>query len=172
MKKVILTATLVLAATACAATAQPVRWTTYAIPETGTAVDFPASIFTEQSSKPDGYGQRFRPRRPSDITVQAAPNVSNDSPAAFLANKRPPAQIQYKRVTSRFSRSRATRATGSGTTAAIFPAAWSTACSSTIRPAKSATGTDRDPDKPIASWRLAASGTVIAPEVARRAAVS
>ncbi|AHY49492.1 hypothetical protein JEY40_33960 [Bradyrhizobium japonicum] len=103
MKKVILTATLVLATTACAATAQPVRWTTYAIPETGTAVDFPASIFTEQSSKPDGYGQRFRtPDGRADITVQAAPNVSNDSPAAFLAKKRPPAQIQYKRVTSRF----------------------------------------------------------------------
>jgi hypothetical protein len=29
-------------------------------------------------------------------------NASNDSPAAFLAKKHPPARIQYKRVTPRF----------------------------------------------------------------------
>jgi hypothetical protein len=28
--------------------------------------------------------------------------VDSDTPAAFLAKKRPPARIQYKRVTSRF----------------------------------------------------------------------
>ena len=103
MKNAVLTATLVVVASACAAAAQPVRWTTFAIPETGTAVDFPASIFTEQAAKPDGYGQQFRTSDGrADITVQATPNVSHDSPAAFLAKKRPPARIQYKRVTSRF----------------------------------------------------------------------
>jgi hypothetical protein len=41
-------------------------------------------------------------RRPRQITIQAAPNVANDSPAAFLAKKNPPPRIQYKRVTPRF----------------------------------------------------------------------
>jgi hypothetical protein len=66
----------VLAASTSMALAQPVRWTTYTIPETGTSVDS---------------------RLPS-----AAPNVANDSPAAFLAKKNPPPRIQYKRVTARF----------------------------------------------------------------------
>jgi len=85
------------------ATAQPVRWTTFTIPATGTSVDFPASIFTEQAGKPDGEGLRFTTSDGSaDLSIQAAPNVSNDSPAAFLAKKNPPSRIQYKRVTSRF----------------------------------------------------------------------
>jgi hypothetical protein len=88
---------------ASAASAQPVRWTNYAIPQTGTSVDFPASIFTEEAGKSDGQGQRFRTADGrADITIQAAPNISNDSPAAFLAKKDPPSRIQYKRITSRF----------------------------------------------------------------------
>ncbi len=86
-----------------AASAQPVRWTTYTIPETTTSVDLPASIFAEAAGKPDGRGQRFRTADGrADLTIQAVPNLSNDSPAAFLAKKRPPSHIQYKRVTTRF----------------------------------------------------------------------
>jgi len=85
------------------ASAQPVRWTKYTIPQTGTSMDFPSSIFTEEAGRPDGYGQRFRTADGrADITIQAAPNVENDSPAAFLAKKHPPSRIQYKRVTPRF----------------------------------------------------------------------
>jgi hypothetical protein len=92
-----------LALWAPAVSAQPVRWTTFSIPQTGTTVDFPASIFTEEAGKPDGQGQRFRTSDGrADITIQAAPNISNDSPAGFLAKKNPPSRIQYKRVTSRF----------------------------------------------------------------------
>lgn len=94
---------LAIAASISLASAQPVRWTTYTIPQTGTSVDFPASIFTENAGRPDGYGQRFRTADGrADLTIQAAPNVSNDSPAAFLAKKHPPPGIQYKRVTPRF----------------------------------------------------------------------
>ncbi|MET4039949.1 hypothetical protein ABIC03_001634 [Bradyrhizobium sp. RT6a] len=47
----------------------------------------------------DGYGQPFRTADGrADITIQAAPNIEGDSPAALLAKKR----IQYKRVTPRF----------------------------------------------------------------------
>lgn len=91
------------AVSASAVSAQPVRWTTYRIPQTGTSVEFPSSIFTEEAGRPDGYGQRFRTvDRRADITIQAAPNVENDSPAAFLQKKHPPSRIQYKRVTPRF----------------------------------------------------------------------
>ena len=102
MKSLAAASSILIAAT-CAAAAQPVRWTTYTIPETGTSVAFPASIFTEPEGKPEGYGQRFRTSDGrANITIQAAPNVANDSPAVFLQKKGPPAGIQYKRVTSRF----------------------------------------------------------------------
>ncbi|CUT12664.1 FIG00440842 hypothetical protein [Bradyrhizobium sp.] len=94
---------LALVVSTATASAQPVRWTKYTITQTGTSMDFPSSIFTEEAGRPDGYGQRFRTADGrADITIQAAPNVENDSPAAFLAKKHPPSRIQYKRVTPRF----------------------------------------------------------------------
>ena len=54
--------------------------------QTGTSVDFRASMFTEDARRPDGYGQRFQNGDGrADLTVQVAPNLSNDSPAALLA---------------------------------------------------------------------------------------
>jgi hypothetical protein len=83
--------------------AEPVRWTTYTIPETGTSVDLPSSIFTEQAGGPDGYRRRFQTADGSaSLTIQAVTNKSDDSPASFLAKKHPPQHIQYKRVTPRF----------------------------------------------------------------------
>jgi hypothetical protein len=49
-----------LALSSSMALAQSVRWTTYSIPQTGTSVDIPSSIFTELLDKPDGYGERLR----------------------------------------------------------------------------------------------------------------
>ncbi len=78
-------------------------WTTYHIPEAGTSVDIPSSIFTEQAGKPDGYGQQFRTSDGSaDLTVQAVPRTQGISPAAFLAAKQPPPGIVYKRITPGF----------------------------------------------------------------------
>ncbi|GLR94164.1 MULTISPECIES: hypothetical protein [Bradyrhizobium] len=103
MKSTVSALVLGLAVTTSMVSAEPARWTTYSIPQTGTSVDFPASIFTEEAGRPDGYGQRFRTADGrADLTIQATPNVSNDSPAAFLAKKHPPARIQYKRTTPRF----------------------------------------------------------------------
>jgi hypothetical protein len=86
------------------ALAQPVRWSTFTIPETGTSVDIPSSVFSEQAGRPpEGYGQRFQtPDHRANLTVQSAVNSSGETPAAFLARKHPPQHIQYKRVTSRF----------------------------------------------------------------------
>jgi hypothetical protein len=94
---------LALIAPASAASAEAMRWTTYTIPETGTSVDFPAFIFTERAGQPEGHGQRFQSADGrANLTIQAATNSSNDSPAGFLARKHPPPHITYKRITSRF----------------------------------------------------------------------
>lgn len=93
----------VVTSTMVTASAQAANWTRYSIPETRTSVDLPSSIFTEEAGRPDGYGQRFRtPDGRADLTIQTVPNAANDSPAAFLSKKNPPARIQYKRVTPRF----------------------------------------------------------------------
>ena len=93
-----------LALSSGVAAAQPVSWSRYSVPETGVAVDVPSSIFSEDAgSPPSGYGRRFMTSdRRADLTVQSVPNVTGDSPAVFLAKKKPPANIVYKRVTPRF----------------------------------------------------------------------
>lgn len=97
--------TRVVAVTLALIAASPARsasWTTYRIPDTGTSVDIPSSIFTEAVGKPDGYGQRYRSADGrADLTVQSV-DQTGDSPAQFLAKKQPPANIIYKRITPRF----------------------------------------------------------------------
>jgi len=104
MKTILYAVIVALAGSAPMASAQPTRWATYTIPETGTSVDFPSSIFTEKAGPPpDGYGQRFQSADGrADLTVEATANESNESPAAFLARMHPPSHIQYKRVTPQF----------------------------------------------------------------------
>lgn len=104
MKMIIRAAVVTLAMSTQLASAQPVRWEAYSIPETGTSVDFPSSIFTEQAGRPpEGYGRRFQSADGrADFTIEAASIGSDVSPAALLAKMHPPARIQYKRVTSRF----------------------------------------------------------------------
>jgi hypothetical protein len=103
MKGIITLAFFTLAGAASTVSAQPVKWTRYTIPQTGTSVDFPSSIFTKEIGPPDGFGQRFRSEDGrSDLTIQAAPNLTHDSPATFLAKKNPPSRMQYRRVTPRF----------------------------------------------------------------------
>ena len=80
------------------------EWRRFVIPSTGTSVDMPVSIFTSDAGAPEsGTGRRFFTEdRRADLTVQSVPNPANDSPAAFLAKKKPPAGIIYKRITSDF----------------------------------------------------------------------
>ena len=88
---------------ASTALARADSWSTFRIPETGTSVDIPTSIFTEQAGKPDGYGQQFRsPDGGADLTIQAVRRQQGVSPAAFLAAKQPPSGIVYKRITPGF----------------------------------------------------------------------
>jgi hypothetical protein len=93
-----------LALSPMVATAEPISWSRYQVPESGAAVDIPRSIFSEQAGKPEaGYGGRFlTPDRRADLTVQSVPNDAGFLPAVFLARKNPPRDIVYKRVTPRF----------------------------------------------------------------------
>ena len=86
------------------ASADPIAWQRFAIPETSAAVDIPTTIFTEDAGKPPtGYGRRFLTSDGrADLTVQSVPNDAGDSPAVFLAKMNPPSNIVYKRVTPRF----------------------------------------------------------------------
>jgi hypothetical protein len=61
------------------------------IPKTGPAVEIPTTIFHEDAGLPEsGLGRRiYTGDRRAALTVQSIPNVGNDSPALFLAKKRP-----------------------------------------------------------------------------------
>jgi len=95
---------IMLAGSTQVVSAQDVQWSSYTIPKTGTSVDFPSSIFTEQAGRPpDGYGQQFQSADGrAQLSIKSAVNDTGDSPASFLAKKHPPQNIQYKRVTQRF----------------------------------------------------------------------
>jgi hypothetical protein len=80
------------------------NWQRYVVAETGASVDVPRHIFSEGADKPEtGHGGLFlTPDRRANLTVQSLRNDATDTPAAFLAKKRPPAGIVYRRVTENF----------------------------------------------------------------------
>ena len=87
-----------------AAAAGPINWQRYAIPETGASVDIPTSVFTSSAGQTEiGYGRRFLSSDGrATLTVQSVANDAGDTPVIFLAKKKPPPGIVYKRVTPRF----------------------------------------------------------------------
>jgi hypothetical protein len=87
-----------------ASAAKPINWERYIVAETGTSVDVPTSVFTQDAGKPKGaYGKQFLTSDGrANLTVESLANKSGDSPATFLARKNPPKNIVYKRVTPRF----------------------------------------------------------------------
>ncbi len=98
-----LLASTVLALSPFSAMAQQ-NWQRYVVTETGASVDVPRHIFSEEAGKPEtGYGGLFlTPDRRANLTVQSLRNDANDTPSAFLAKKRPPPGIVYRRVTGNF----------------------------------------------------------------------
>jgi hypothetical protein len=104
MKWTLAASYLALVVPTAATFAEPEHWETYSIAETRTSIDIPTSIFTEKMpAHLNGYGERLQTSDGrAELTVQTAPNSENEAPAAFLAKRHPPADIQYKRVTDRF----------------------------------------------------------------------
>ena len=87
-----LSAALALAFIPALAFAGETEWRRYAIPSTGTSVEMPVTIFTRDAGPPEGgTGRRFfTDDNRADLTVQSVPNPDDDSPARFLAKKKPP----------------------------------------------------------------------------------
>jgi hypothetical protein len=79
-------------------------WQRYVVPETRASVDIPTAVFSDDAGVADsGPGRRFvTADGRANLIVQSVPNATNDSPATFLAKKRPPANIVYRRVTPSF----------------------------------------------------------------------
>jgi hypothetical protein len=103
MKLILGLSVLALVVSSAVASAEPVHWSTYSIPETGTSVDIPVSIFSREAGHPNGYGEKLKTSDGrAELTVLSARNRDNDTPATFLAKLHPPTDIQYKRITPRF----------------------------------------------------------------------
>jgi hypothetical protein len=104
MKVILQAAVVALAGSSQVVAAEPVRWETYTIPATGTSVDIPSSIFTEQGGQPpEGQGRQFRSADGrAELVIQSSAIDPGMTPASFLAKQHPPERIQYKRITPRF----------------------------------------------------------------------
>jgi hypothetical protein len=71
---------------------------------TGAIAQIPTTIFSQDGGRPEeGYGKRFETSdKRANLTVQSVSNDAGYSPSEFLAKRNPPANIAYKRITSRF----------------------------------------------------------------------
>ena len=98
MRSLCVLTTIVLSLAAGTVTAASPQWERFTVPGTGAAAEIPVSILDKGSDLPDGgVGRRFyTDDRRADLTVQSVANPGNDSPATFLAKKKPPPGILYK----------------------------------------------------------------------------
>ncbi|HEY0328971.1 MAG TPA: hypothetical protein VGC77_07690 [Rhodopseudomonas sp.] len=105
-------------------------WQRYQVPSSGTRVEIPTEIFSEDAGAVEtGAGRHFvTADHRADLTVQSVPNAAGDTPAAFLAKsgRRPASSTAGSRRGSSWSPACATA--GSGTTAATAAAAQCIAC--------------------------------------------
>jgi hypothetical protein len=83
-----------------------IDWQTFAVPDFGTTVDYPAGIFSVAEGKAEkGVGQKFSSADGrSLLAVYARENDTGDSPASYLRNnlKLPRSALTYERVTRSF----------------------------------------------------------------------
>jgi hypothetical protein len=77
-------------ATISTVAAQPVRWTRYTIPQTGTSVDFPSSIYTEEAGRPMGTDNDFEPQM-AGPTLPFSPPQRGERFTSRLSGKKAPA---------------------------------------------------------------------------------
>jgi|SRR5262245_28818422 hypothetical protein len=81
-------------------------WQTFAVPDFGTTVEYPAGIFSVTDGKADkGIGQKFSSADGSALlTVYSSANDSGETPMSYLRNnlRLPRAALDYERVTPAF----------------------------------------------------------------------
>ena len=97
-------AVIALMLPATSSSAADAEWRTFTMAATGLTVDVPVSIFTEDAGPANEANSHafFTPDHRADLTIKSMPNPGNETAAAFLAKMRPPARMQYKRVTPDF----------------------------------------------------------------------
>lgn len=81
-------------------------WRTYVDPDRGTAVEYPAALFSVQAGAPErGSGQEFRTRDDhARLVIYTLPNEERRSPRSYLARHLliAPGTLEYTRVTRHF----------------------------------------------------------------------
>jgi hypothetical protein len=81
-------------------------WKTFSIPQSGTRVDYPATVFSISEGKPEnGIGERFRTSDGrASLSIYSTANDAGESPVTYLRTnlRRPRSALQYERVTSSF----------------------------------------------------------------------
>jgi hypothetical protein len=86
--------------------AQSSGWTTFSIPQFGTTVDYPTTVFSISEGESEiGIGQRFRTSDGrASLSIYSTANDAGETPVTYLRNnlRRPRSALQYERVTSSF----------------------------------------------------------------------
>ena len=81
------------------------EWRTFEVPEFGTRVQFPASIFAPAGKPERGSGQRFeRADGRAALTVYSRPNDTGENPASYLRHnlRMDRSSLDYYRVAQSF----------------------------------------------------------------------
>jgi hypothetical protein len=85
------------------AVAEPIGWHKYVVTETGASVDMPTIFSRDMGPTKEGHGRLFMTSDGrATLAVQSVQNLDHPSPAAYLAEKHPPSNIFYKRITDNF----------------------------------------------------------------------
>ena len=83
----------------------PTEWRSFDVPEFGTRVEFPASIFAPAGKPERGSGQRFeRADGRAALSIYSRPNATGENPATYLRRnlRMDRSALDYARVARSF----------------------------------------------------------------------
>lgn len=79
------------------------EWRTFKVPEYGTAVQYPATVFAPAGEPEKGVGQRFESSDGSAVlSIYSSENEDADTPASYLRKNLRQSGLDYQRVTRSF----------------------------------------------------------------------
>ena len=84
---------------------ESIQWQTFGVPDFGTTMQIPSSIFAPAGKPAKGTGQRFSgPDRRVTLSIYSQPNETGESPATYLKNnlRMTRSSLDYARVTESF----------------------------------------------------------------------
>jgi hypothetical protein len=103
----------------------PIEWRTFEVPDLGTRIQYPASIFTPAGQPETGLGQRFeRADGRAVLSIYARPNEAGENPRTYLRKnlRVDRSALDYVRIARHSSPSRQSVTARSSTVDATFPA--------------------------------------------------